>query len=317
MRPEAEAAATPIPMTVIGGFLGACKTSYLNALIQAGLPAGSLILVNDFGDINIDSALIDYQDDRVISLTNGCICCTLGGTLAEQLAEALRFTPPPTAIYIEASGVANPARIADIARISSRLYLADVVCLIDASQALTNADHPQIGTAWREQVAAANRLLLNRTVDDPEHRAKVDRLIDSLNPGAVRLELAAPEGAPKPQAAPPPPRFAPAPRGQGHPWRSVTLSPAGEVEADELTRLLEAHADVLTRAKGFMRCRGHAHPRLLQFSGGQARWQSALRPANESRLVLIGLESSRFDTLCRRVEALGNTGLSGGDDTPH
>lgn len=295
----------PIPMTVIGGFLGAGKTSYLNALIQAGLEPGALILVNDFGDINIDSALITYQDDRVISLTNGCICCTLGGTLAEQLAEALRFAPRPTAIYIEASGVAEPARIADIARVSRQLRLAEVVCLVDASQALTNVDHPHIGAAWKAQVRAADRLLINRQVADPDHRARVAALFDTLNPTAERVEIPLHENVPAPEVAPPAPRFVPTKgAGGGHPWSTVTLSLEGEVDPEVVDRLLGEHADVVVRAKGFLRCRGHADPRLLQFSGRRALWQAALRPPVPPRLVLIGLEGPRFTALCRTLDTL-------------
>src|SRR5690554_5429467 len=151
-----------IPLTVIGGFLGAGKTTYLNSLIKDGLPKDALIIVNDFGDINIDAALIDYRDDSVIQLSNGCICCTLGGTLAEQLAQALQIHATPGAILIEASGVADPARIADIARISRRLRLAEVVCIIDGSQAWRHAADPLVGNAWQVQLAAADRLLVNR-----------------------------------------------------------------------------------------------------------------------------------------------------------
>lgn len=299
-RPDAA-----LPMTVIGGFLGAGKTSYLNALIQTGVAPGSVILVNDFGDINIDSALIDYRDDRVIGLTNGCICCTLGGTLAEQLAEVLRFTPRPTAIYIEASGVADPARIADIARVSHQLYLAEVVCLIDASQALANAEHPLIGDACRDQVRAAHRLLLNRVPDDDDFRRRLDALLDDLNPGAGRLVLESLEDAPPPRPATPAPRFAPASRaGGGHPCTSVTLRPGGTVDIDAVNRLLTYYADVLLRAKGFLRCRGYESLRLLQFSGGHPRWQASLRPPAEPQLVLIGTPGERFESLGSALMAL-------------
>ena len=74
----------PIPVTLLTGFLGAGKTSYLNARLRRGIPPGSLILVNDFGDINIDAELIEYRDEQILRLSNGCICCTLGGSLAEQ-----------------------------------------------------------------------------------------------------------------------------------------------------------------------------------------------------------------------------------------
>ena len=72
-----------IPVTLLTGFLGAGKTTYLNLLLSRDAPRGSLILVNDFGDVNIDAELIDYRDESILRLTNGCICCTLGGSLAE------------------------------------------------------------------------------------------------------------------------------------------------------------------------------------------------------------------------------------------
>lgn len=291
-----------VPVTVIGGFLGAGKTSYLNALIHSGLPSGALLLINDFGDINIDSALIDYQDDRVISLTNGCICCTLGGTLAEQLAEALRFTPPPTAIYIEASGVANPARIADIARLSPKLTLAEVVCLVDASQALANAEHPQIAEVWREQVASADRLLLNRETQADTHRKQVAALLDALNPQAERVALPVPKGSPIPQPAPAP--LASPPHNTYAPWQTITLKPTAAVEVDTINALLTEYADVLLRAKGFLQCHGYSQLRLLQFSGQQVQWQATLRPPTTPQLVLIGITDARFDSLCSQLKAL-------------
>lgn len=294
-------------MTVIGGFLGAGKTSYLNSLIQSGIAPGSVILVNDFGDINIDSALIDYRDDRVIGLTNGCICCTLGGTLAEQLAEVLRFKPRPTSIYIEASGVADTARIADIARVSRQLRLEEVVCLIDASQALANADHSLIGEVWQDQVRAAHRLLLNRLPDDRDFRQRLEALLDALNPEARRLLLERPADAPPPHPAPPPPRFAPAPRtGGAHPYTSVTLRPSGAVDTEAVSRLLTEHADVLLRAKGFLRCRGYESLRLLQFSGRHPQWQASLKPPAAPQLVLIGTPGRRFEALCSALMALAS-----------
>lgn len=302
MRSDTHDTVPLVPVTVIGGFLGAGKTSYLNALIHSGLPSGALLLINDFGDINIDSALIDYQDDRVISLTNGCICCTLGGTLAEQLAEALRFTPPPTAIYIEASGVANPARIADIARISPKLTLAEVVCLVDASQALVNAEHPQIAEVWREQVASADRLLLNRETQADTHRKQVAALLDALNPQAKRVALPVPKGSPTPQPAPAP--LAAPPRNSYAPWQTITLKPTVAVEADAINALLTEYADVLMRAKGFLQCHGYSQLRLLHFSGRQVQWQATLRPPTTPQLVLIGITDARFDSLCSQLKAL-------------
>ncbi|TCK16409.1 CobW family GTP-binding protein [Marinobacterium mangrovicola] len=306
MQPELNEGCEPIPMTVLSGFLGAGKTTYLNQLIHSRRIPNALIMVNDFGDINIDSELIDYQNDRIINLTNGCVCCTLGGSLAEQLAEALRFTPRPSAIVIEASGVANPARIADIARVSHELFLKEVICVVDASQALVNAKHPQIGEIWREQIAVADRLLLNRLVDEAEFVKSLDTLLNSLNPSAARLELPLPNGAPAPTPASQSTHTAPTSTKNSHSWASATLTLLCAIDAERLTSLLKNYADVVIRAKGFLVCGDQSRPKLLQFSGGQVRWLPSVKPPAQAQLVLIGIPGKRFDEACSAIRSLGD-----------
>ncbi|MFD2191950.1 CobW family GTP-binding protein [Pistricoccus aurantiacus] len=295
----------PIPVTVIGGFLGTGKTTYLNRLIQGGLPPDALIIVNDFGDINIDAALIDYQDDNVMQLSNGCICCTLGGTLAEQLAQALRIRAAPGAILIEASGVADPARIADIARLSRRLRLAEVVCLIDGSQARRHATDPLVGDAWRAQVLAADTLQVNRLAPGDKH--EFEQWLSDFNPRA-RIVCEAEEA---PVDIPVQPSLSPRPASpasnrtvsHGH-WHTFSLSGQGRVDRARLAALIEAYQDVLFRAKGFMLAAGTDDIELLQFSGGRLHWQPALRPPRETRLVFIGIAGERFSAFEQAVKAL-------------
>lgn len=300
-----------VPMTVISGFLGAGKTTYLNRLIHDGLERGALVLVNDFGDINIDRELIDYQDDRLISLTNGCVCCTLGGTLSEQLAEALRFTPKPSAVYIEASGVANPARIADIAKVSRKLYLKEVICLVDVSQALDNSAHPLTGDAWRQQVEAASRLVLNRLGDDSDHQSQVMGQLNELNATAARETLPAPPGVawlePERRTVTRPAAKAStdtASHPSALPWESITVDLPHAVEALDVEALLYDHADVLVRAKGFVQRRDREAPQVLQFSGQRISWQPALRVPTAFQLVCIGIAGERLNDLCERLDNL-------------
>ena len=76
-----------IPITLIGGYLGAGKTTLINKLLShPGLPPGIAVLVNDFGDINIDESLIrsESDDGTVIGLSNGCICCSLSSSMEEH-----------------------------------------------------------------------------------------------------------------------------------------------------------------------------------------------------------------------------------------
>lgn len=308
-----------VPLTVIGGFLGAGKTTFLNALIREGIPNDSLIVVNDFGEINIDAELIDYRDDRMVQLSNGCICCTLGGSLAERLAQAMRLHDGPEAIFIETSGVADPARIADIARVSGRLELKEVVCLVDGGRARRHGADPLIGETWRAQIRAASRILVNRLPACGSERDWLTRELRRLNPAALidlgkgveppaagepgqgaATEGAAMEGAATERIT----RCVPVSDGG---WASASPPMPDPVDAAVLQRLLLEHGDVLVRAKGFLRRRDREALQLLQFSGGRIVWTPAARSQARCQLVCIGRAGERFDAL---VAALRGGDLS-------
>lgn len=292
------------PLTVIGGFLGAGKTTYLNKLIRKGIPEDSLIVINDFGDINIDAELIDYRDDRMIQLTNGCLCCTLGGTLAEQLAQAMRLKQAPQAVFIEASGVADPARIADLARVSQRLELQEVVCLIDGSRVAVHRADPLIGETWHAQVRAATQLRINRlTGAEPLRTLQME--LRELNPEATITPMC-PMEEPWEEAPPrrsrlsmtlattvPPLHHV---DGELGGWRSASLEMPNAVDVERLQALLLEHEDVLLRAKGFVHCRRQQRRQLLQFSGGRLSLRLS-HAAGRNHLVCIGRAGGRFEEL--------------------
>ncbi|MBT5604116.1 MAG: GTP-binding protein, partial [Gammaproteobacteria bacterium] len=101
-----------IPITIISGYLGSGKTTFINQLLATDLlPRNTAILVNDFGDINIDANLIDQVsgDGAIVSLKNGCVCCMLQDDLA-QTFEVLRTTEIDQ-VLLEASGVALPDKL--------------------------------------------------------------------------------------------------------------------------------------------------------------------------------------------------------------
>src|ERR1700742_142139 len=102
------------PLTVIGGFLGAGKTTLLTHLLKPGR-SRTAVLVNDFGAVNIDAGLIARHDGATMTLTNGCVCCSIGGGFFETLGSILDAPTAFDHIVIEASGVGDPWRIAEIA----------------------------------------------------------------------------------------------------------------------------------------------------------------------------------------------------------
>src|SRR5258708_8285710 len=101
----------PVPILLVTGFLGAGKTTIVNHLLAHADGRRIAAVVNDFGAINIDAELIAGASDGVVSLSNGCICCSLEGDLLRTLSTLLRRDPRPEYIVIETSGVADPSDI--------------------------------------------------------------------------------------------------------------------------------------------------------------------------------------------------------------
>lgn len=177
-----------IPVAVIGGYLGAGKTTLLNRLLSEARGEKLAVLVNDFGSVNIDAALIAGRDGETISLANGCVCCSIGddlGLTLHDLAERPDGPHRPDRILIEASGVADPARIAHYAGSHPRLVLDSIVVVADAETIRTRAHDKYVGDLVRLQLAAADVIVLSRTdLVDARTCREVRRWIETEVPGA-------------------------------------------------------------------------------------------------------------------------------------
>ncbi|MEM4204541.1 MAG: GTP-binding protein, partial [Candidatus Methanomethylicaceae archaeon] len=105
-------AVQPIPVTIITGFLGAGKTSLLNHILQHTQGLRAAVLVNDFGEINIDAQLVVGVESNTVALSNGCICCTIRDDLLMTVLDLVARPERPEYILIETSGVSDPVSIA-------------------------------------------------------------------------------------------------------------------------------------------------------------------------------------------------------------
>lgn len=176
----------PVPILLVCGFLGAGKTSVVNHLLAHAGGRRIAAVVNDFGAINIDAELIAGASDGVVSLSNGCICCSLEGDLLRVLAGLLRRDPRPEFIVIETSGVADPA---DIVRnlmdpvIWREAPLETVLCVVDASAPASTLEDPLL----RSQVRAADVVALSK-LDLAGSREPMRDAVKALRPGAVMVE---------------------------------------------------------------------------------------------------------------------------------
>jgi len=151
-----------VPLTVIGGYLGAGKTTVLNHLLGNSDGVRIAALVNDFGDINIDADLIESTDGETIALTNGCACCTLADGLTDAIAALRERTDDFDHIVIEASGVADPLKIGQIGA-AFGFPLVGVAVVVDAEMARTQSTDKYVGDTVMRQLGSADLLIVNKS----------------------------------------------------------------------------------------------------------------------------------------------------------
>src|ERR671939_1019007 len=158
-----------IPVTVVTGFLGAGKTTLIRELLATPEGANTAVVVNEFGEVGIDNALLRASSDATVLLGNGCICCTVRTDLQESLrtlfADRARGAVPSfQRVIIETSGLADPGpvlqTIANDRALGEEFHLQSLVTVIDAVNGKANLDRmPEA----RHQAVLADRIVLSKT----------------------------------------------------------------------------------------------------------------------------------------------------------
>lgn len=193
---------TPIPVNLITGFLGSGKTTLLSQVLHDPRFSDTAVVINEFGEIGLDHALVATSREEMVEMTSGCLCCTIRGDIRKTLVDlharsASGVIPTLSRLVIETTGLADPAPvlhtlIAD-PLIWSRYSLGGVIATVDAINGAVTLEH-QIECV--KQVAVADRLVLTKTdqVADPASRNELGELrktLSRINPGAVILDRAA------------------------------------------------------------------------------------------------------------------------------
>jgi G3E family GTPase len=196
----------PIPLNVLTGFLGAGKTTLLNRLLRNPALADTAIVINEFGEVGLDHLLVEHADDGLVTLTTGCLCCTMRGDLVEALERLLRALDNGRATFrrvvVETTGLADPAPVVHTAMLHPYLLLRyrldGVVTVVDAINGMSTLDRHVEAV---KQAAVADRLVLAKSdlLDTPERRAAAAELrlrLGRLNPAAPILDAHADDASP-------------------------------------------------------------------------------------------------------------------------
>ena len=177
-----------VPVTVVAGYLGAGKTTLINELLAHNHGRRLAVLVNDFGAVNIDAALIADHDGQTISLKNGCVCCSIADELGDALDRVLALEPAPDQIVIEASGVADPANVAAYGQGWPGCRLDAVVVLADTETIQAKSRDQFVGELVTRQLRRADIVIATKCdlVTEADLATVMDWLADTA-PGAPIL----------------------------------------------------------------------------------------------------------------------------------
>jgi len=179
-----------IPLTIIGGFLGSGKTSLVNHILNNTHNKRVAVLVNDFGEINIDAKLIVSVEGETVSLANGCVCCSIRDDLLTEVLKLFDGDVVPEHIVIETSGVSKPVSVAETFLNPATLSLVNVqnmITVLDADLVIDDqADYTDLAYS---QIAVADLVVINKTdLVSPKRLEAVRKKVADIVPRACILE---------------------------------------------------------------------------------------------------------------------------------
>ena len=248
-----------IPLTLISGYLGTGKTTLINNLLRTTKKRIAL-LVNDFGDVNIDESLIEARTETVMSIAGGCVCCSYGNELIETLESMSSSEFLPDHIVLEASGIALPSKIIQTISLIKFLSFHGTVLLTDASRLQAQLDDVYISDTIGLQIEQHDLLVLNKTdllaedelsncIDTVSKRFEIRKFLKTVNAYIEEKDMLLDFGPGEKDKS----DKIKLEKKQVHGFISSTIKIAGTINANALSTLLRDPIYNIERAKGFFK----------------------------------------------------------------
>jgi G3E family GTPase len=185
------------PVTLLTGFLGSGKTTLLNRLLAHPAAGDCAVIVNEFGPIAIDHALVRTASENVVLLPSGCVCCQVAGDLVQAMRDlyfrrAAGEIPAFRRAIVETTGLADPSPLVrtliELPLVAARYSLSGIVATVDGQHGMASLDrHPEAV----KQAAVADRLVITKVdLAQPRELEALEARLAALNPGAPRLRSA-------------------------------------------------------------------------------------------------------------------------------
>lgn len=306
-----------LPLTIIGGYLGAGKTSLINHLLRHADGLRLAVLVNEFGSLSIDEDLLlqtsdeanvstDGDKTNIISIAGGCVCCSYGNDLTLAMMELLSLDPQPDHVVLESSGVAIPGSIAASVSLIAGYAVDGIVVVANTETVREQAEAPYIADTIKRQLEHADILILNKTdLVEPEQREGTIEWVHKEVPGANIVS--AEHGQVPPDIVMQ--SFLGRERGpstDNHDttlFTTVTLSVEHRIDATRTAQVLAEELPGIVRAKGFVRTL-NGELTTIQVVG--RRWVVSDAPEGASlNLVVIGHSEQLDESTIRNAIAAG------------